>query len=160
MEHRRVSYWLMGAGALATAAIALVFFLFAPVTALSYRDAYPALAHLFWPGLAFVWCIGLLYGAAMIEYFRVCRRVGQDRSFCMENAVGLARIALLLAAAGGLWLAGMGLALLQPGIHFAPWCLWLLLACAASLAMAVLAWGLGRLLRRAVEIKEDNDLTV
>ena len=36
----------------------------------------------------------------------------------------------------------------------------MLLAAVASFAMGMLAWALGRLLTRAVQYKEENDLTV
>ena len=51
-----------------------------------------------------------------------------------------------------------------------PWLIWqvrvgpawvaMLLAAVASFAMGMLAWALGRLLTRAVQYKEENDLTV
>ena len=160
MEHRKVSRFLIGAGAVATAGLAFVFFVYVPILALSYRDGVPEFAHLFWPGLLFLWLIGLLYAAAMVEYFRVCHRIGLDQSFCPDNARGLTHIAYLLLAAGGLWIAGMAFALLQPRIHFEFWCILPIMAAMASAAMGVLAWALGRLLRRAVDIQEENDLTV
>lgn len=160
MEHRKVSGLLIAAGILATLGGAFLFLLYAPVIANECRDLYPELAFLFWPGLVYLWIIALSYCAAMIEYFRVCVRIGQDRSFCPENAKSLGRIALFMCAAGMLWV----LMTVLPGIiwriDIGPVFLVFLLAAMASFAMSVLAWALGKLLSRAVRLKEENDLTV
>ncbi len=130
----------------------------APLTGLHYREQYPEYAYLFIPALVFLWTLGLIYLAAMIDFFRVCRRIGQDRSFCPENAQSLSRIARFLIIAGAAWLAGIPGGLLM-GVSGGI-CVPFLLAAAASAAMGMLAGGLARLLKRAVEMKEENDLTV
>ena len=87
----------------------------------------------------------------------ICRRIGQGRSFCAENAAGLDRIGRLLLAAAGLWLLGeAGYAVADLGIAG----LYFPLLALASAALGVLAWALGGLLRHAVRLQEENDLTV
>lgn len=159
MEHRRVSRLLMLAGAVAALGGAYLFFVDAPMMALYYRELLPELAYLFIPGLVFLWLIGVIYLAAMADYFRVCRRIGQDRSFCPENARSLGRIAGLLLLAAGVWLLGIPAGLVLK-LALGGWTAAFLLAAAASAAMGMLALGLARLLKRAAEIKEENDLTV
>ena len=159
MEHRKVSRLLILAGGIAVLGGGYLFFVDAPKAALQYRALMPEYAYLFIPALVFLWAIGLIYLAAMADYFRVCRRIGQDRSFCPENEKSLSRIAFLLAGAAALWLLGIPLGLLlrlRPGV----WTAAFLLAAAASAAMGILAGGLARLLKLATEIKEENDLTV
>ena len=158
MEHRKVSRLLILAGGIAVLGGGYLFFVDAPKAALQYRALMPEYAYLFIPALVFLWVIGLIYLMAMADYFRVCRRIGQDRSFCPENEKNLSRIALLLAGAAALWLLGIPLGLLlrlRPGV----WTAAFLLAAAASAAMGILAGGLARLLKLATEIKEENDLT-
>ena len=160
MEHRKVSGLLIGAGTLATLGGAGLFLIYAPLVANECRDMYPELAFLFWPGLIYLWIIALFYCAAMAEYFRVCIRIGRDQSFCAENALALGKIALCMNTAGGLWILLSFLPGLLWGIAIGPVFLIFLLAAAASFALGILAWALGKLLSRAVKLKEENDLTV
>ncbi len=160
MEHRRVSAALTAAGALATAGGLFVFLVFAPVAASGCRDAFPELAFLFWPGLISVWVIAAVYLAAMLFYFRIVRRIGKDQSFCAANAREMRFIACCMGAAGLLWLLLLILPHLIWHIHFGPAWLWFVMASLASFAVGILAWGLSRLLQRAVSYKEENDLTI
>jgi ABC-type phosphate transport system permease subunit len=159
MEHRKVSRLLMLAGVIAVLGGGYLFFVDAPMAALRYRELMPEYAYLFIPTLVFLWVIGLIYLAAMADYFRVCRRIGQDRSFCPENDRSLSRIARLLIGAAAIWLLGIPLGLLL-GLGIGVWMAVFALAAAASAAMGMLARGLSRLLKRATEMKEENDLTV
>ena len=159
MEHRKVSRLLMLAGVIAVLGGGYLFFVDAPMAALRYRELMPEYAYLFIPALVFLWVIGLIYLAAMADYFRVCRRIGQDRSFCPENERSLSRIARLLIGAAAIWLLGIPLGLLL-GLGIGVWTAVFALAAAASAAMGMLALGLSRLLKRATEMKEENDLTV
>ena len=159
MEHRKVSRLLILAGVIAVLGGGYLFFVDAPMAALRYRELMPEYAYLFIPALVFLWVIGLIYLAAMADYFRVCRRIGQDRSFCPDNEKSLSRIARLLIGAAAIWLLGIPLGLLL-GLSFGIWTAAFLLASAASAAMGMLALGLSRLLKRATEMKEENDLTV
>lgn len=161
MDHKKVSRVLLAAGALAAAGGGFLFFVYGPLAARECRADYPELAHLYGPGLIYVLVIGLLYALAMGEYFRIVRRIGQDRSFCRENARDLSGIALFMLLAAGIWIVGMALLLLIWQAPVGPaGMLAVILAAAASAAMGVLAWGLGQLLARAVRLKEENDLTV
>ena len=160
MEHKRVSLALTAAGALATLGGLLVFFVYAPALAADCRLVYPELAFLYWPGLIGVWVIGAVYMAAMVFYFRIVARIGKDQSFCAANAREMGWIARCMGTAGMLWLLMPVLPLLLWQIEIGPSWLLFVLAAMASFAVGVLAWGLGRLLRRAVTLKEENDLTI
>ncbi|MBR0218883.1 MAG: DUF2975 domain-containing protein, partial [Clostridia bacterium] len=117
MEHRKVSRLLILAGVIAVLGGGYLFFVDAPMAALRYRELMPEYAYLFIPALVFLWVIGLIYLAAMADYFRVCRRIGQDRSFCPDNEKSLSRIARLLIGAAAIWLLGIPLGLLL-GLSF------------------------------------------
>ena len=160
MDQKKISRVLIAAGAIAAAAGIFLFFIYGTAAAISCRDAFPELKHLFWPGLIWLWAIGLCYLAAMAEYFRIVLNIGKDRSFVPENARGLSRIAGWMGAAGVLWLLAEVLPGLIWGVRLGAGWLGVLLAAVASFAMAMLAWGLGRLLARAVQLKEENYLTV
>ena len=160
MEQKKVSALLTLAGAAAAIAGSALFFVYGPIAAVQCRLEFPEAAALFWPGLIWLIAIGIVYWVAMGNYFLIVRRIGRDQSFCRENAKGLIRIAYSMGAAGGMWLLGIALPPLLWQIHLGPACIALAMAALASCAMGVLAWGLGKLLDRAVQLKEENDLTV
>ena len=160
MSQKNISRVLIAAGAAAMAGGCFLFFVYGPAMAMECRDTYPELGFLFWPGLIWLLAIGLMYLAAMIDYFRIVLNIGRERSFVPENARGLGRIAKWLCAAGALWLLGIVLPGLIWQVELGPAWIALLLAALASFAMGMLAWALGRLLTRAVQYKEENDLTV
>lgn len=160
MEHQKISCMLLTAGIIAMLGGAALFLVYAPVAANECCLAYPELSFLFWPSLIYLWIIGLLYCMAMFEYFRVCLRIRQDRSFCRQNAAGLNHIALFMSTAGFLWGLLPLLLTLIYRINIGPSYLIFLLAAMASFALGLLAWALGKLLARAVKLKEENDLTV
>ncbi len=160
MNQKTISRVLIAGGAIAAAAGVFLFFGYGTAVALSCRQEFPELGFLFWPGLIWLWVIGLTYLAAMADYFRIVINIGKDRSFIQENARGLGRIARWMCVAGGLWLLGDILPGLIWGVSLGVGWLAMLLAALASFAMGMLAWGLGRLLARAVQMKEENDLTV
>lgn len=157
MEHKKVSRLLILAGAVAGVGGMITLFLLIPLAATETRNAYPELSGWFWPGLIYAWAVGALCLAALGEYLRISVRIGKNRSFCTENVRDMRMIAILLLAAAGLLLTG---AVLVLAIGFGPVWLWLLLAAAACGAMAILAYALSRLLNRAVQLQEENDLTV
>ncbi len=160
MKQKTISYLLMAGGGIAAAGIILVFGVVVPVLAGECKTMYPELAHLYWPGLIVGWLIGVAFLLGLWEYFRVCARIGRDQSFHPDNVKSLHRIALYMAASGVLWIG----AALGPHFFFhadiGPLWLYLLLFAMAGFALSLLAWGLGLLLKRAVEIKEENDYTV
>lgn len=157
---KKESVYLLIAGVAAGIGVLFVAFVYVPIMAGECREMFPEYEALYWPGLLGVWTVTALFLLGLWEYFQVCRRIGLDRSFCRENVKSLKRIAVYIALMAALFL----LAIFAPGVLFRldigpAWLLFLLCAMACA-ALALLAYGLSRLLRRAVEIKEENDLTV
>lgn len=146
----------MAAGILASLGVLLVFgaaaFLLARITPQWQSSA------IFWTRLVYLCPIAALYLSALWQYVDVCRRIGDNRSFCTENAQALAGMAKRLFLAAGLWLLyplllavlGRSNRLILPS----------LLLFLGSLCMGMLALGLGRMLTRVVHLQEENDLTI
>jgi len=160
MNQKRISRLLIGAGGIAVLGILVLFGVYAPVLAVEMRTMYPDYAALYWPGLIGVECCGALFLLALAEYFRVCFRIGQGHSFCLENVRSLNRIAAYLGVFGCMWLCFIFAPGLFFGLDIGPVWVVFLLCAMAGFALSMLAWGLGRLLRHAVEIQEENELTV
>lgn len=163
MNQKRISHLLIAAGALAAAGILALALLYAPALASACLEAFketPNIQGLYRFGLAGVWTESLIFLLALAEYMLISVRIGRNRSFCPENVRGLRRIALYLSVDGVLWL----LAIIAPSFIFhiligPVWMLFLLVSM-GTFALALLAWCLGGLLSRAVEIQRENDLTV
>ena len=164
MNQKRIARFLIAAGVLAGIGILAAAGVYAPALAgrclKMFLEDVPGIEGLYWVGLIGVWTASLLFLLALMEYLRVSARIGKDRSFCRENVKSLSRIALFLWADGTLWI----LAIFIPGLFFnlgvGPAWVFFLLISMANAALGLLAWALARLLARAVELKEENDLTV
>lgn len=100
--------------------------------------------------------IGVL--AALTVYMRISIRIGRGVTFEYINVKDLRMIACLLAlAAAVLMIAGFILFMMGVLIHF---CVILLLISAGCFAMGALAFAISELLRRAVKLQEETDLTI
>lgn len=159
MNHRRISVFLLLAGLIAMLGILWVFGIYVPLVAQQCALTFSQLKYLYWPALLYLWGIGLLFLAALANYLLISVRIGRNQSFCTQNADGLRTISVLLFIAAALCIAGLAAGLL-PRMSFGIWCIPVVLLSLASGAMGMLAWALGWLLRRAVQLQEENDLTI
>jgi len=74
---------------------AFFFFLYAPLLVDDLAFMYPEAAYLKWPGLVGIWLIAILCYAVLVNFWMICVRIGEDNSFCNENANGMKRMGLL-----------------------------------------------------------------
>ena len=107
--------------------------------------------------------LGIPYLAALWQYFRICKNIGDDRSFIPENARRLDGIAKLLFLATALWAAMLVLIPLS-GVAVEGY---MLIACAeigltlmATLAVGLVAKMMALLVGRASRLQEESDLTI
>ena len=159
MEHKKLSRHLLAAGTIAGAGAGFVFLIYLLgmiQVILNFQSPYVYLA---WLAIAGMIALAALYGFALKEYFGICLRIGKNRSFCPENAKGLHHIFQYLMGAALLWLVAE-LALFLPGMVMGVWNIAFLLFAMASAAMGILAYALGKLLKRATQLQEENELTI
>lgn len=155
-DNRTISIFLILAGAIAYAAIAFVMIFWFPV--IMHRTCYSDwewYSDTYLPLLVFGEACGGILFAAVTIYEIICIRIGKGRSFCHENARSLRWIFFLLLLLAILLFAS-GFIFPKLGIVSLYVCLLALM----FLAVAVLAWALGRLVEHAVVIKEENDLVI
>ncbi|MDE6888149.1 MAG: DUF2975 domain-containing protein [Eubacterium sp.] len=159
MKQKEIAKWLKGI----TGGIGLMgmifFFGLVPVIAGEMRRMYPEAAHLYWPGLCYNVVIAASCFMILYQFWTVCREIGRDNSFSMENAAAfkrMSRLAVLLAAE---WFAGfavlVALRSMQAGIM-----LLMLAAIFASFVVAICAAALSHLVLKAYELKLENELTI
>ena len=145
----------MLAGGLAVAGVAFMLYVM-PVYLLIRGGSAPySLTHM---------ALGLPYMAALWHYFRICNNIGDDRSFCPENARRMDIIAKLLFLATGLWAAMLIVILLSCGGAITGYALVsfveILLTLMATLAVGLVAKMMALLVGRASRLQEENDLTI
>lgn len=157
MEHKQLSRLLLSAGLLATLGVILVFIVAVPVLLAQMQPQWSS-SPVFWGRLLYLCPITSLYLSALWQYMGVCRRIGNNRSFCAENARSLASMARLLFIAAGLW--GLYPAMQAVLGRLTRLAFPALLLAMGSLAIGMLALALGRLLSRVVCLQEENDLTI
>ena len=155
MSQRKLSMVLMLAGGLAVIGVAFLLYIM-PAFLLVYGGSpLYSLTQM---------ALGVPYMAALWHYFRICKNIGDDRSFCPENARRMDIIAKLLFLASGLWALMLIAMLLVRGgaitgyelVSFVE----VLLTLMATLAVGLVAKMMALLVGRASRLQEENDLTI
>ena len=156
MSQRNLSKVLMVAGVIAALGLIFLFYIYALYLLLFWRERVSsALAHM---------ALGIPYMIALWHYFRICKNIGDDRSFCVENAQRMNAIAGLLFLASGLWAAALAVVVFGSIGAMAGYTVLVLvetvLALMASFAVGLVAKVMALLVRRASRLQEENDLTI
>jgi len=138
---------------------AFFFFLYAPLLVDDLAFMYPEAAYLKWPGLVGIWLIAILCYAVLVNFWMICVRIGEDNSFCNENANGMKRMGLLSFAVAVLLTAAMVFLGCSGFLGIAYFVVYFLLMCVVC-GVGVLCLALSALIRRAAQLKEENDLTI
>lgn len=123
-----------------------------PITVRMYFDAYVYTAgeNYYWFLLVFLWVSGFLYLGIVYELRKMFKSLNQREPFRRENVVSLNKIARL-----AFWVS----AIYVIKIIFYISLLTIVIAMAA-LSVGAFALIIGEVFRQAVEVKEENDLTI
>lgn len=152
MKHASLSRLLLWAGAAVAAAAAFVLLVYLPCSSVSIDGSIAAKLGFLLADLGGAFCLF----DALFRYGRICRRVGDNRSFCRENVSDMGKIARLMFACGLMSL----LMAVPAGFLFGRVWFDCVLACLGCAGLGVIAYALACLLRGAVELQEENELTV
>ncbi len=137
----------------------IFFFLYLPSIIHEMADMYPEAEWLYFPGLIGIWLIAGLCYVSLFFFWRICTQIGKDNSFSKENIVsmkvigGLSIAVFCLIIGGTIFLGvihylGLGILVLVFFFLF------------AASGIAVLALSLSALIANAMQLKEENDLTI
>ena len=138
---------------------AFVFLVYAPLLVDEQAMMYPEAAYLKWPGLVGIWVIAVLCYMVLGNFWMICVRIGEDNSFCNENADCMKRMGLLSFAVGVLFTGAMIFLGCLGFLGIAYFIFYFLLMCVVC-GVGVLCLALSALIRRAAQLKEENDLTI
>ena len=137
----------------------IVYFAVLPAVGGDLRTGYPEFAGWYRPWLIFLWCTSVPCFLVLALGWKIAGNIGADRSFSLENAQLLRRIAWLAAGDTVFFFAGnvvlFFLSMNHPGILLAS-----LLICFAGVAVTVAAVCLSHLVHKAAELQEQSDLTI
>lgn len=142
-----------------TLCIVLLAAFWLPQTAAAFAKDAPEYAYLQYPLLGAIYVTLIPFLLAIVEGLRLSRRVALNDAFSDASVLHLKRIKLSALLISILYLVG-GLILntlvdMAPGIALLG-----ILIMLASLMIGLISGILEELLRKALEIKEENDLTV
>lgn len=158
MSQSQVALLLQVSTVLAAFVAAFVFFWYIPM--LGWEVAIVnELEWLFPPCLAVTEVLALLVFLALWEFWHVCRRIGENNSFCRSNARSFRRISRYALTAAGLLLALL-VVMMKTGYCNGAWFIVLTLVICVPLGIFVLAFCLSHLISNAAELKEQTDLTI
>ena len=138
---------------------AFFFFLYAPLLVDELAFMYPEAAYLKWPGLFGIWLIAIVCYTVLGDFWMICVRIGEDNSFCYENADGMKRMGLLSFVVAVLLTGAMIFLGCSGFLGIAYFIVYFFLMCVVC-GVGVLCLALSALIRRAAQLKEENDLTI
>ena len=138
---------------------AFFFFLYAPLLVNELAFMYPEAAYLKWPGLFGIWLIAIVCYTVLGNFWMICVRIGEDNSFCYENADGMKRMGLLSFVVAVLLTGAMTFLGCLGFLGIAYFIVYFFLMCVVC-GVGVLCLALSALIRRAAQLKEENDLTI
>jgi hypothetical protein len=104
----------------------------------------------YWFLLVFLWSTGLLYLGIVYELRKMLKRLMQREPFRMENVVSLKRIAVLAFVISGIYAVKIVLY-----ISFLT-----IIVAMVALLVGLFALILAEVFRQAIEVKEENELTI
>lgn len=138
---------------------AFFFLIYAPLMVDELAIMYPEAAYLKWPGMVGIWAIAVLCYVVLGNFWMICVRIGEDNSFCNENADCMKRMGLLSFVVAILLTGAMIFLGCLGFLGIAYFIVYSLLMCVVC-GVGVLCLALAALIRRAAQMKEENDLTI
>ncbi|MGN0995352.1 MAG: DUF2975 domain-containing protein [Candidatus Ventricola sp.] len=110
-------------------------------------------------GILAVLAVGVCCWRALLVFIRMVGRLERGSAFTEENARALGRIAAMLALSGAVLLAALVLLAIICGTMVLPM-VYLMLLALAFFGLALIAYALNVLVRRAAALQQDSDLTI
>jgi hypothetical protein len=111
------------------------------------------------PFITFIWITGIPFFIALVLGWQICSDIGSDQAFSVKNANKLKIISILSMIEGVLYVGAL-LYIFVVGSYHTYVLIFLLLVLFFSVVISVFTSMLSHLVRKASEIKQDNDLTI
>lgn len=159
MSQKSLSKWLKSIIAGMAACGAIIYLYLVPIWGKDLAEANPELAYCYIP-----WLVVILISAIpcyWVLYFgwKISTEIGKDNSFSEENASYLKNISIL-AALDSAYFFTANLVLMILGMNHPGLFLISLLVVFVGIAITVAAAALSHLVKKAADIKKENELTI
>lgn len=164
MKQKEMARWLKLVTVLAAAAGVFLVAVLIPALLDRLIPEDSCAAILWLPLVGFCWLTAAPCFACLFQFWGICTRIGEDRSFCSENAAALKRISQFLFADCACYLIlSAGIAVLGVIIQARALLLATILLVTILLVgvtLTVLSAALSHLILKAAQLQSDVDLTI
>lgn len=159
MNQRELSRWLKGLVAVSAILGLMLCFGLAPIVGSDLAESNPNLAFMFWPCLIFIWAACVPVYMALYQAWMIFTNIGEDNSFCEENVLRLKKVSRLsIIVVIGYSLAAAFLLLIKMVNLLIFMVIFIILF--ASIFVATSSAVLSHLVKKALELQKENDLTI
>lgn len=159
MKQKELSMWLKFLVTLAGIMGIVLCFWFAPVFGKMMAEKEPRLAYMFWPCLIYIWLACVPVYLALYEAWRIFTNIGDDRSFSTENVHRLKKITKLSILEVIMYFLAAIVLLVVDMVSIQIFIV-IFIILFASMFVSVCASVLSHLVSKAVELQNENDLTI
>lgn len=159
MDQLKLSKWLKFITIGIASAVFLIYFIIIPYLGQDIKYQNPEFSYCYWPWLILIWSTSIFVYLGLYNFWKICREIGKDNSFSDKNAKylmnisHLAIIAVVIFFIGNILLAFFNMS--HPGILLLSWLIDFI-----GIAIAVVTAALSHLVYKAVEMKQENELTI
>lgn len=159
MNQKTLSAVLKTITVCAAACFAVIFFVLIPMYGRALVLEYPEFEYCYTPWLVFLIVFSLPCFAALLLGWKIAANIGRDRSFSYDNAKYLGIISVLAGADSAFFVVGnivlLCLSMSHPSITLLS-----LFAAFIGIAICAICAALSHLVRKAADMKAENDLTI
>ena len=159
MGQKNLSKWLKGIIAGMAVCGAIIYLYLIPVWGRDLVEANPEFSNCYIPWLAVLLISAIPCYWGLYFGWKIAAEIGKDNSFSRENASYLKNISML-AALDSVYFFGANLVLMLLGMNHPGIFLLSLFVVFAGIAVTVVAAALSHLVKKAADMKEENELTI
>lgn len=159
MSQKNLSKWLKGIIAGMAVCGAIIYMYLIPVWGRDLVEANPEFSNCYIPWLAVLLISAIPCYWGLYFGWKIAAEIGKDNSFSRENASYLKNISML-AALDSVYFFGANLVLMLLGMNHPGIFLLSLFVVFAGIAVTVVAAALSHLVKKAADMKEENELTI
>jgi len=111
--------------------------------------------------IGYLWVGSIPCLLALFQFFKICGRIGNDNSFCIENARGLKKMSLMMFIVTVYGMAGLAIIFITGFYHIYKFSsAAIMVAIVISITLAIVCAALSHLVQKASVLQEEHDLTV
>lgn len=159
MSQKSLSKWLKGIIAGMAVCAAIIYLYLIPIWGRDLVEANPEFSNCYIPWLAVLLISSIPCYWGLYFGWRIATEIGKDNSFSKENASYLKNISML-AALDSVYFFIANLVLMVLGMNHPSIFLLSLFVVFAGIAVTVAAAALSHLVKKAADMKEENELTI